>query len=72
MSCLFALDAHQGWVKSIVLKDKSLFSGSFDFHIKVSNINQGCFLLVIRNGMLRRSRMEKYWWIMVIMLIHYA
>ncbi len=36
MSCLFALYSHDGWVKSVVIKDKTLYSGSFDSHIKVS------------------------------------
>lgn len=38
LTCLFALDAHDGWVKALAVKDKTLYSGSFDFHIKVKNI----------------------------------
>lgn len=36
MSCLFTIDAHDGWVKDLVVKDKSLYSGAFDHLIKVS------------------------------------
>lgn len=35
MSCLFTIDAHDGWVKTLVVKDKVLFSGAFDYLIKV-------------------------------------
>jgi hypothetical protein len=53
MSCLFTIEAHDGWVKTLAIRDKSLYSGAFDYLVKVKAGEEGekKRRLIIKAGM---------------------